>query len=70
MNIVTALEDTRTISGIIVNDGNFYTVASGIGIYAYGENGMYCELLWFAIVEEGEVVARLNGTFVESVTYA
>lgn len=70
MNIITALDDPRTISGIIVNDGNYYTVASNIEIYAYGEPGMYNYLLWFAIVEDGKVVARLNGTFVESVTYA
>ena len=75
MKIVTALEDERTISTITTqgaseDDRDYYSAERGVEIHVYGENGMYyCELPWFAIVEEGEVTTRLNGAAVETITY-
>lgn len=71
MNIVTALDDPRTISSIIMQDagGALYAAGPSIEIHAYGENGMYCELLWFAVIKNGEIIERLNGAAVESITY-
>lgn len=72
--MVTALEDTRTINSITMQgtnerDGDHYAAKFGIEIRAYGEPGMYCNLLWFVILEDDKIIARLNGAAVESVTY-
>lgn len=74
MNIVTALDDPRIINSITMRgtderDGDYYTTKTGVEIHAYGENGMYCALPWFAIVRNNEIVTRLNGASVESITY-
>ena len=74
MQIVDALEDPRTITaiemrGTVEHDGDYYAAKNGITIQCYGENGLYCHLPWFAIIEDGEVIHRLNGIEVACVTY-
>jgi hypothetical protein len=69
MDTITALEDTRIVDNVTMrgDHGRSYSAKPGIEIRAYDEPG---NILWFVIIEDGEVIKRLNGAAVESITYA
>ena len=63
------LNDKRPIKLLeYPNGGGVYSVDSGLVIEAYPENGEFCEIPWFRIKRDGQVIARLPAHQV-SVTY-
>ena len=64
------LEDTRDIKQISLGD-NWWAVGRDAvtKIVVYGENGMHCDLPWFAVYQGDEIVSRVNAAYVTDVWY-
>jgi hypothetical protein len=54
----------------IDEDGVWYKVGKHCdSIEPYYENGEMAEVLWFAIIKGKQIIARVNGKFVQRVVY-
>jgi hypothetical protein len=72
MKVKTMLQDKREIHGLHLDNCEIWVGAQGVtAIKAYGENGMHCDIPWFAIYREGsdEVHTRINAASVDGIIY-
>ena len=77
MKLKDILNDEREIVAIYPADGSLgwtieepYHQALHVDkIEAYGEPGEYCALPWFALWEDGQIIARINAMAVSDVHY-
>jgi hypothetical protein len=66
------MEDDRPIDCISLNPEGFFKVGV-LGtekIEAYGEAGEMAQVPWFAVWKDGVISQRVNGKYVDCVTYA
>ena len=68
------IEDERDIKRIEIftqqaMDIESYSAKEGFKIIAYHENGDMAPVVWFAIYRYDEIVARVNGKYVQLIDY-
>lgn len=67
------IEDKRPIKRLYIKGNTCYSIIAGgefcDSIEAYEENGELAPVTWFAIIKDGIVAFRINGHYVQEVSY-